>query len=145
MLTNYHTQEIEWGDCDPAGIVFYPRYFAYFDACTQRLFAKAGFPKFEMRERFNVVGYPMVDTRSKFYIPSRFGEKVVIETRVTEIRRSSFDVHHRILKDDEVAVEGFETRVWVGQDPENPDGIKAQPIPAEVIDALKGQGQPVAG
>jgi len=32
MLKNTHTQTIEWGDCDPAGIVFYPRYFAYFDA-----------------------------------------------------------------------------------------------------------------
>lgn len=54
-------------------------------------------------------------------------------------------MHHRILKGDDLAVEGFETRVWVGQDPENPEGIKAQPIPEEVVSALKGQRQPVAG
>src|SRR4249919_2310339 len=29
---------IEWGDCDPAQIVYFPRYFAYFDACTTALF-----------------------------------------------------------------------------------------------------------
>lgn len=136
MLTNTHTQTIEWGDCDPAGIVFYPRYFAYFDACTARLFAAAGFPKFEMLEAFDIVGIPMVDTRSKFYIPSRYGEEVTIESTITEFRRSSFDVHHRILKGSDLAVEGFETRVWVGQDPDNPDGIKARPIPREVIDAF---------
>ena len=29
---------IEWGDCDPAGIIFYPRYFEFFDAWTAALF-----------------------------------------------------------------------------------------------------------
>lgn len=32
MLINRRTIRIEWGDCDPAGIVFYPRYFEWFDA-----------------------------------------------------------------------------------------------------------------
>lgn len=137
MLKNTHTQTIEWGDCDPAGIVFYPRYFAYFDACTGKLFARAGFDKFAMLKQFNIVGFPMVDTRSKFYIPSHFGEEVVIESTVTEFRRSSFDVHHRLMKGDDLAVEGFETRVWVGKDPENPDGIKSQPIPQQVIEAFQ--------
>lgn len=136
MLKNTHTQTIEWGDCDPAGIVFYPRYFAFFDACTGRLFARAGFPKFEMLKQFDIVGFPMVDTRSKFYIPSHFGEEVTIESTIASFGRSSFDVHHRLLKGDELAVEGFETRVWVGRDPDNPDGIKARPIPQEVIEAF---------
>ena len=29
MLTNIRTVRIEWGDCDPAGIIFYPRYFEF--------------------------------------------------------------------------------------------------------------------
>ena len=137
MLVNRYTRTIEWGDCDPAGIVFYPRYFAYFDDCTGRLFAKAGFPKFEMHQQFDMIGFPMVDTRSKFYIPSRYGEEVVIESTITEFRRSSFDVHHRLLKGDDLAVEGFETRVWVGEDPENPGGIKSKPIPEAVLRAFQ--------
>ena len=31
MLTVTRTVRIEWGDCDPAGIVYFPRYFEYFD------------------------------------------------------------------------------------------------------------------
>ena len=42
MLVNRRTVRIEWGDCDPAGIVFYPRYFAMFDASTSYLFEAAG-------------------------------------------------------------------------------------------------------
>ncbi len=41
-LVNRRAVTIEWGDCDPAGIVFYPRYFAMFDASTAALFAVAG-------------------------------------------------------------------------------------------------------
>ena len=42
MLVNRRRVRIEWGDCDPAGIVFYPRYFAMFDASTHALFEAAG-------------------------------------------------------------------------------------------------------
>ena len=46
-LSNTRTVRIEWGDCDPAGIIFYPRYFEIFDGSTALLFeAKLGFTKF---------------------------------------------------------------------------------------------------
>ena len=41
MLVNVRTVRIEWGDCDPMGIIFYPRYFAIFDACTTMLIERA--------------------------------------------------------------------------------------------------------
>jgi 4-hydroxybenzoyl-CoA thioesterase len=78
----------------------------------------------------------MVDTRAKFTIPSKYGDEVEIETTVTSIRNSSFDVYHRLLKDGELAIECFETRVWVGQDPDNPEGLKSRPVPKAVIEAL---------
>jgi 4-hydroxybenzoyl-CoA thioesterase len=133
MLTAKRDILIEWGDCDPAGIVFYPRYFAWFDACTAGLFAHAGLPKPQMLRQYGIVGIPMVDTRAKFIVPSKFGDRVTVETRITEFRRSSFDVEHRLMKGDVLAIEAFETRVWVGRHPDHPDGIKAQAIPEEVI------------
>jgi 4-hydroxybenzoyl-CoA thioesterase len=131
---------IEWGDCDPAGIVFYPRYFAMFDASTAALFAAAlGMPKIRWTRKFGILGIPMVDTRAKFHIPSAYGDEVTIESRVTAFRRSSFDVHHRLLKPgDTLRVEGFETRVWTARDPENPERIRSAPIPVEVVSAFAG-------
>jgi 4-hydroxybenzoyl-CoA thioesterase len=137
-LVNSRPVTIEWGDCDPAGIVFYPRYFAMFDASTAALFdAALGMPKIRWTKHFGIAGIPMVDTRGKFSVPSAYGDQVVIESRVTAFRRSSFDVEHRLLKAGGVlGVEGFETRVWVGRDPGDPSRIKAVPIPAEVIAAF---------
>jgi len=137
-LVHRRALTIEWGDCDPAGIVFYPRYFAMFDASTAALFAAAlGMPKIAWTKRFGILGIPMVDTRASFSIPSAYGDEVVIESRVTAFRRSSFDIHHRLLKaDGAVGVEGFETRVWTARDPADPARIRATPIPAEVVAAF---------
>ena len=128
---------IEWGDCDPAGIVYYPRYFAMFDASTAHLFAAAlGYDKFALRKRFGIVGFPIVDTSARFIIPSRYGETVTIETTISRFGRSSFGVAHKLLRGEDLAIEAAETRVWAAADPSDPDRIRGVPIPAEVIEAL---------
>ncbi|GHA51610.1 4-hydroxybenzoyl-CoA thioesterase [Amylibacter ulvae] len=123
--------QIEWGDCDPAGIVFYPRYFAWFDASTANHFASVGLPKPELIARYGVVGFPMVDTQGRFYIPSKFGDEVTIETSITGFGKSSFDVHHRLLRGDKLAVEGFEKRVLVKR-ADDGEGIKSVQVPDEI-------------
>ena len=109
----------------------------YFDACTVHLFEAAGFRKPDMLQRFGMAGYPMVDLRNRFYIPSSFGEDVAVESTITEFGRSSFKVHHRLLKGEDLGVEGFETRVWTAHDAENPGRLKSQPIPDEVKAAFE--------
>jgi 4-hydroxybenzoyl-CoA thioesterase len=144
MLVNTHEVEIEFGDCDPAGIVFYPNYFRMFDAATARLFEAAlGMKKIAWTRRFGIVGIPMVDTSAKFIKPVRFGDVVRIESAVQAFRRSSFDVEHRLFNGGELAVEGRETRVWVGKDEADPHRLRSQPIPNEVIAAFSLVGQQV--
>ncbi len=137
MFTNRRTVRIEWGDCDAAQIVFYPRYFAFFDASTHHLFGAAGFPKPEMLKDPGFIGYPMVDTRAKFYVPSKFGDDIIIESTIAEFRRSSFDVLHKVYKGETLAIEAWETRVWAGPHPDDPDRIKSKPIPQHIIDRFK--------
>jgi 4-hydroxybenzoyl-CoA thioesterase len=140
MLTNTRDVRIEWGDCDPAGIVYYPRYFEMFDTSTTALFERAlGITKYQFLKKYDSLGYPMVDTRARFLLPTRYGDDVVIETTITEIKRSSFSVTHRLMKDGKLAVEGFETRVWVGRDPDDPDKIKSKPLADEILAKLRAE------
>jgi 4-hydroxybenzoyl-CoA thioesterase len=141
MYVNRREVTIEWGDCDPAGIVFFPNYLKYFDAATNMLFLAAlGLNKYEMIQKFGIVGIPLVDVGARFFIPSVFGEVVTVESTVAEIRRSSFRMQHRLLKGEAVAVEGFETRVWTGRDPDDPARLKSRPIPQEVLARLRADG-----
>ncbi|HEY1364989.1 MAG TPA: thioesterase family protein [Xanthobacteraceae bacterium] len=139
MLVNTRAVRIEWGDCDPAGIVYYPRYFAMFDACTTALIERAlGMTKHAYMKAYDAGGHPLVNTRSRFLSPNRFGDDVTIETTATELRRSSFDLRHRLFKDDALSVECFETRVWVRGDPVR-GTMKPAPLPQELIERL-GKG-----
>ena len=140
MFVNRRDVQIQWGDCDPANIVYYPRYFAMFDDATSILFEAAGFSKQDLVRKYGLVGIPMVDTRSKFYIPSTYGDWITIETKIESIKRSSFEVKHNVYKDEALAIEGFETRVLVGRDPVNPDKLKSAPFPAEMVAKFTGRG-----
>jgi 4-hydroxybenzoyl-CoA thioesterase len=137
MLTNRRDVRIVWGDCDPAGIVYYPRYFEMFDTSTTALFELAlGMTKYQFLKAYDSLGYPMVDTRARFLLPTRYGDDVVIETTIMEIKRSSFAITHRLMKDGALAVEGFESRVWIVRDKDRPGRFKPQPIPAEIVARL---------
>ena len=138
MFVNRRDVQIQWGDCDPANIVYYPRYFSMFDDSTSVLFEKAGFSKQDLVHKYGLVGIPMVDTRAKFYIPSTYGDWITIETKIESIKRSSFEVKHNVYKGEALAIEGFETRVLVGRDPVNPDKLKSAPFPAEMVAKFTG-------
>ncbi len=125
---------IEWGHCDPAGIVFNPRFFEFFDASTWLLFGAALGVKAEaLAPTYGIIGIALVDARANFLKPARFGDSIEIVSRVAEFRRSSFDVEHRLSVNGAPAVEGGESRVWAVRDKTDPDKIEAAPIPPEVI------------
>ena len=125
---------IEWGHCDPAGIVFNPRFFEFFDANSWLLFEAAlGVKAQDLATTFDIVGIALVDARANFLKPVKFGDAVEIVSRVSEFRRTSFEVEHRLSVNSTLAVEGGESRVWAVRDPSDPDKIKTAPIPAEVI------------
>lgn len=136
MLVNRRTLRIEWGQCDPAGIVFYPQYLIIFDTSTGWLFERTGLTPSAMRKRYGIVGIPIVEVGARFFMPCRFDDEIVVESEVSEWGRSSFTVRHRVLRKDKLALEGFEKRVWAALDPERAGAIQAQPVPPEIIASL---------
>src|SRR3954453_13961000 len=129
---------VEWGYCDPAGIVFNARFFDYFDIGTWLLFEVAlGVKRSEIAAAFGIIGYPVVDAKARFIAPVKFGDRIEIASSVKEFRRSSFDVEHRISNKGKIAVEGQETRVWTGRSAENPSQLKSLPIPADVKERFR--------
>jgi 4-hydroxybenzoyl-CoA thioesterase len=131
---------VEWSQCDPAGIVFNSRFFEFFDWGTWMLFEAAlGVRPPDLAGSFGIIGLPLVDASARFIAPARFGDVVELTSQVSEFRRSSFDVEHRLFVRGELAVEGKEIRVWAARDATNPDQIKARPIPADVIARFQQQ------
>jgi 4-hydroxybenzoyl-CoA thioesterase len=127
---------VEFGETDPAAIVFYPNFFRWFDASAWRLFAKAGLTFDIFREEFGLIGAPIVEARSKFIKPLRFEDSIEITSYVASWKRKTFNIVHEVRKDGEVCAEGLEIRVCAALLEDGSQDIRAVPIPKEIRERL---------
>ncbi len=137
-LTVRHEVTVEWGDCDPAGIVYYPAYFRWSDQATARLFIAAGVTRDDLSGGQWKEGPPLVKAECAFKRPSQPNEKLIVETHVSRFGNSSFTISH-VFRDasGEIAAEGMETRIWARKDGDA-SSLKSVPIPDEVRRKLAG-------
>ena len=125
--------EVMFGDCDPAGIVFFPNFSKWMDAASLNFFVKNGVPPWrELIKTRGIVGTPLLEIHTKFMRPATYGERLQVHTSVVEWREKVFIHRHVVMRGDEVLCEGTETRAFVVHPPENPDRIKAIPIPEDI-------------
>ena len=124
---------IEWGQCDPAGIVYNPRFFEWFDIGAWTLVQAAlGVPRNELSTRFGIIGLPLVEAGANFKSALKFGDSAELVSTITEIGRSSLSMQHHIYKGETLAVDGMEKRVWAGPHPDDPSRMRAVAFPDEV-------------
>jgi 4-hydroxybenzoyl-CoA thioesterase len=130
-----HTTEfdVEFGDCDPAGIVFYPNFFRWMDAASRHFFTAAGIPPWrELEAREGILGTPLVEASAHFERPATYGETIAIDTSVVEWRGKSFVMRHVIRRGDTKLAEGREVRVFARRHPDDPARIQAVEIPPDI-------------
>ena len=88
---------VEFGDCDPAQIVFYPNFFRWMDAASLQFFVACGMPPWrELAQSDGIIGTPIVDVSAKFLRPATYGDTIEIETSIAEWRDTSFVMNHLI-------------------------------------------------
>ena len=116
-LSHRHEVTVEWGDCDPAGIVYYPARFRWCDRATYRLVLAAGITRDDPRGGQWKEGTLLVAAECSFRRASQTGEKLSVESHVSRFGHSSFTVSH-VFRDasGEIAAEGKETRIWARND-----------------------------
>ena len=94
-------QKILFKHCDPAGIVFYPRYFEIINDAVEAMFADLiGWPFEDMHDGS---GVPTATISVDFTAPSRHGDRIELGITILKLGRSSM-----VLKT--VAQAGDETR-----------------------------------
>ena len=132
---------LAWGDCDPAGIIYYPTYYRWMDAATWALMAQAGFSAQRMRtEQFTL---PLVSAECTFLSSPTFGDECEIRSHVDLWGRSSFTVQHEVLLVDgqRPLARGSESRVWCRYSGGPGTPLRGVRIPEETRAAL---GAPIA-
>jgi 4-hydroxybenzoyl-CoA thioesterase len=114
--------QVGWGDCDPAGIVFYPRFYAWMDNVSHVLAREMGIPRESMiPPGANLLGFPVVGTQAQYIAPARMDDVLEVRTWVARVGRTSLSLRHEIVRIEADAAEtlivrGREDRVFVGHE-----------------------------
>ena len=113
------TFEIAWGDCDDAGIVFYPQFFRWMDTAFHRWLRARGSSHRDIVKRFGLVGLPIVDAGAQFRSSISYDEELVVMVRIADWQGRRFRVAYRGMRPDGSNVfEGHEVRALAARDPD---------------------------
>lgn len=128
--------EVHWGDCDPAGIIFYPTYFRWMDSACWALFASVGYDAKRMRTEH--LAMPLVSADCQFLYPASQGDRCEVRSRIVRIGGKSFVVAHEVRRVDGMALaRGSETRVWGRFDAGPGSRLRGVAIPEELKAGLR--------
>lgn len=125
--------DVLFGDCDPAGIVFFPNFHKWMDASSTHFFRQCGVPPWrELLLTRGIVGTPVVENHVRFKRPATYGDRLQVSTSVIEWRSKVFIQKHTISRDGMLLCEGEETRAFVVHPPGEPERIQAIAIPEDI-------------
>lgn len=106
--------QIEFNHCDPAGIVFYPRYFEMTNSVVENFFADEVGKSFAQMHREGMHnGVPTVHIEADFMAPSRLGDKVEFTLRLVKLGGSSATVEITGRLGEEARLRALLTLVWI--------------------------------
>jgi 4-hydroxybenzoyl-CoA thioesterase len=109
--------DVQFGDCDPAGIVFFPNYSRWMDAASHHYFVRCGLPPWRaMAELPGCVGAPLLEIHTRFHTAVTYGERIDFHTSIEEWRGKVFIQLHRVTRGDDLICEGRETRALCVRD-----------------------------
>jgi 4-hydroxybenzoyl-CoA thioesterase len=136
--TVVHTINVEFGDCDPAAIVWFPNFFRWIDAASRNFFVKCGVPRWEeTAATLGVVGTPIVDTKARFVKTASYGDVLDIAVSISEWRNKSFVQTYRITRaiaggEPDLIMECEEVRIFAAKREDGRPGIRAVPAPVAI-------------
>lgn len=131
--TTHHRVDVHFGDCDPAGIVFFPNFSRWMDAASLNFFMQCGVPPWrELVKTRGIVGTPLLEINTRFIKSVTYGQTIDIATWVEEWRAKVFVQMHRVTRGDELICEGREVRAFVERDPGDPERLRAIPVPEDI-------------
>ena len=135
--TTLYRIDIQFGDCDPAGIVFFPNFSRWMDAASLAFFVQNGLPPWrELVKTRGIVGTPLLEINTKFMKSATYGQTLMISTWVEEWRAKVFVQMHRVTRagaqGEELICEGREVRAFVRRDAADPDRLRAIPVPDDI-------------
>ena len=126
---------VRFGDCDPAGLVYYPVLFHYCHAAMEEFFAARCGARYDELVASRRVGFPAVNVRAEFFAPFVYGDEVEVEVWVSRVGRASATFEYCLRRASDGRLCASASLVQVAMDL---DGRSAVRIPDDLRRAFAG-------
>jgi 4-hydroxybenzoyl-CoA thioesterase len=137
MGVHVHRVEVRFGDCDPAGIVYYPRFFGFFHDAMETWFAEHLGVAYAGVVLGRKIGFPAVHAEADYRSPCAFGDRIAVELRVRSLGRSSIVLDYTVRGDGgDLRLGGSTTSVVMDLDPASPGFRRAVAIPDDLREKI---------
>jgi 4-hydroxybenzoyl-CoA thioesterase len=128
-----HPLVVRFGDCDPAGIVYFPRFFDFFHDAMETWFSAHLGVAYAQVVTGRKIGFPAVHSEADFKVPCAFGESIAVELRVARLGRSSIGLDYLVRgADGGLRLTGATTSVVMDLDPASPGFRRAIAVPDDL-------------
>jgi 4-hydroxybenzoyl-CoA thioesterase len=89
---------VRFGDCDPAGLVYYPMLFHYCHAAMEEFFAARCGVEYARLVADERVGFPTVNVSAEFFEPFVYGDAAEVEVWASRVGRTSVTFEYRLRR-----------------------------------------------
>lgn len=122
---------VEFCHVDPAGIVFYPRYFEMINSLVETFFRDRLDTPFGPMHLVDKMGVPTARFEVDFHAPSKLDDRLDLTLRIARVGRSSLDLNINISAGGQNRLTAKQTIVYFDQ-----NTGKSSPWPDDIRDKL---------
>lgn len=105
-----HVVDVAFGHCDPAGIIYYPHYFRWFDSTYHAFLASRDLDHRKLERKLGTMGTGLIDVGASFKAPITFGDRLVLTMTFEEWREKTVRLAYAGRSNGQTVVEGHELR-----------------------------------
>ena len=117
---------VRFGECDPAGFVYYPVLLHYCHVAMEEFFAARCGMSYDRLMRDERVGFPTVNVQAEFFAPLVYGDEVEVEVWASSVGRTSVTFEYRLRRAADGLLCASATHVQVAM---SLDERRAVPVP----------------
>ncbi|HKC65078.1 MAG TPA: thioesterase family protein [Pyrinomonadaceae bacterium] len=112
------TIKVRFGDCDPAGLVYYPVIFHYCHVAMEEFFAERCGISYAKLMAYERIGFPTVNVQAEFFAPLVYGDEAEVEMSVKSVGQSSVTFEYSIkrVSDDTLCARSTQVHVCMNLD-----------------------------
>lgn len=105
-----HPFEVAWGHCDPAGIIFYPNYFHWFDDTFHAFLKSRDLDQRILGDKLGTIGTGLIDAGASFKAPITYGDRLILRIELEAWAEKTFRLRYTGSSNNRTVVIGHEVR-----------------------------------